>query len=821
MKRLRKLIVATAAAVALPSFVFGSDMVDLLAYSKSDGVGGMKFAVRNSANEKWHSVASGYTFLGSDYGAWGSGKKMYNVKFAVDTLDNSWHVVFNPDQKGTVVAHASTPDMVHWMPQAYRRTSEASEIVPTSLRYGDFTTQVVNGDTVKGSVVKVSAEFVNNLDGYAHYLSALSAKHGELTDQDPWRFEGLKPLTANVTLQPNKSKEITDKFIGIFFEDINYGADGGLYAELVQNRDFEYVKGEGGHDKEWGPTKAWSVVNGKGDATLSIDTVAPIHVNNANYAVFNVTRQGAALQNSGFDGIAVKEGEELNFSLRARAAKSVAVTVRLVDADGKVIAQGKVKVPASKQWATLDAKLKATATCDKAKLQLVPSSTGTINLDMVSLFPKNTFHGQPNGLRNDLATVLADLHPRFMRFPGGCVAHGNGVDNIYDWKGSIGPLEARRPLSNLWGYHQTRGLGYYEYFIFCENIGAEPLPVLAAGVPCQNSSHAAHHSVDDITTAGQQCGVPMEEMDAYIQDVLDLIEYANGDVTTTWGARRAEAGHPAPFNLKYIGIGNEDLISDVFKERFKMINDAVRKAHPEITVVGTVGPFYEGADYEEGWRFALQENVPIVDEHYYVEPGWYIHNRDYYDNYKRNSTKVYLGEYASHYPGRISNLEAALSIALYLTDVERNGDVVEMTSYAPLLAKKGHTQWVPDMIYFDNTSIQLTPDYYVQKLYGQNPGTTYIPSEITLSNDSEDVNKRFGVSTVVDEKTGDTIVRIANMLPVEITTNLSGYPTGAAVLSTLAGSPRATDVAPQVKELQFNGKLTVPAYSFSVLRIKK
>lgn len=313
----------------------------------------------------------------------------------------------------------------------------------------------------------------------------------------------------------------------------------------------------------------------------------------------------------------------------------------------------------------------------------------------------------------------------------------------------------------------------------------------------------------------------MSEMDAYVQDILDLIEYANGDVNTKWGAERAKAGHPEPFNLKYIGIGNEDLITDAFKTRFLMIYNAIKKAYPEMIVVGTVGPFYEGPDYEEGWRFAVENNIPIVDEHYYVSPGWLIHNQDYYDKYRRGGTKVYLGEYASHMNGRPSNLEVALTDALYLTAVERNGDVVEMSSYAPLLAKKNHTQWVPDLIYFDNTNINLTPDYYVQRMYGQNSGTTYVPAITNLDTDSEEVKVRVGTSTVVDPETGDIIVKLVNMLPVEVNTNLQStesLKSGKVNFTLLTGTPEGTQVAPIEGVIDFTGDYVMPPYSFTVLR---
>lgn len=327
---------------------------------------------------------------------------------------------------------------------------------------------------------------------------------------------------------------------------------------------------------------------------------------------------------------------------------------------------------------------------------------------------------------------------------------------------------------------------------------------------------------------GQQGGIPMEEMPAYIQDVLDLIEYANGDARrTVWGRKRAEAGHPKPFNLKYIGIGNEDMITEVFEERFAMIYKAVREKHPEITVVGTVGPFYEGTDYAEGWRLATELGVPMVDEHYYVDPGWMIHNQDYYDRYDRTKSKVYLGEYAAHLPGRPNNIETALAEALYLTSVERNADVVEMTSYAPLLAKEGHTQWNPDLIYFNNTEVKPTVGYYTQQMYGQNAGTQYITSHVTLSNGQEAVRKRVGVSVVKDEATGDHIVKLVNLLPVEVssTVKLKGIDlqNPSAVKTLLTGDPKdkqarsVTSTFVDIGGTEF--PYTLPAYSFTVIRI--
>lgn len=826
MKPFLKLTVGLAITLSIGvSDAFAGSPVEVLAFSMPDGNGGLKLASRASADKDWHSIGNFHSFLGSDYGAWGSGKKMHNVRIGQDIEGKYW-VLFNPDKNGEVTAYTSSPDLEHWTPQEYRRTdSDYMKELPSSLQLQRLSVASVQGKEVKGSVITVDSDLISRMEGLVHYQSIKNARNDERADQDPWRFKDLKPLKATVTLDKNGAKPISDKFIGIFFEDINYGADGGLYAELIQNRDFEYSDKD---RNEWTSTSYWDAK----DLTLTVSTADPIHPNNANYAVCKTDNRPGFLSNQGFDGIVVKKGEKYLFNLFARSTSKASLKVTLIDQNGKILAQNKVNVPGGSDWSKLHAALIAKTDCRDASLRIEIPAKSEISLDMVSLFPEKTFKGRRNGLREDLAQTLADLHPKFMRFPGGCVSHGNGIDNIYDWKGSIGPLEARKPLPNLWGYHQTRGLGFYEYFLFCEDLGMTPLPVLAAGVPCQNSSRHSKYTHDELTSNGQQCGIPMEDMPAYIQDILDLVEYANGPADSRWGKLRAEAGHPEPFNLKYLGIGNEDLISETFKERFKMIRDAVNAKYPDITVVGTVGPFFEGSDYEEGWKFARKENVEIVDEHYYVAPGWYVNNRGFYDNYDRNGPKVYLGEYASHYPGRESNLECALSIGLYLTDVERNADVVTMTSYAPLLSKKGHTQWRPDLIYFDNESISVSPDYYVQQMYGANSGYIYIPSSIVFQEKccgncgktpkeitSDDVTNRFGVSTVIDETSGDTIVRIANMLPVEVDVNLDGYPSGMAKISILTGNPRDTKVEPSVSKAEINGSINVPAYSFSNIRI--
>ncbi len=806
------------------------DSVYIFSYAQAndEGRSGLKFAWSPDGN-KWLSVADGFGYIKCDYGRWGSQKRMINPILSKGK-DGIWHCLWQLNETGKELGHASSADLLKWKPQTYfekdgRQPQFMAAFSPAS---GIPKTIFLQKDTLNGYMQKVLYTEVEQLIRFAEHKKYRDIQNGERTEQDGIRFAGLKPVTATIKVEAEQTKPISEHLIGIFFEDINYAADGGLYAELVQNRDFEYSSKDGARDKNWNSTYAWSIQGN--NAALSISTENPIHPNNAHYAVLAVQQPGAALVNSGFDGIAVKQGEKYDFSIFSKVldqTKGGKVRISLVTKEGKEVAQAVLQV-SSKDWKKQKAVLTATADAADAVLSISPQASGKFAFDMVSLFPQNTFKGRKNGLRADLAQTLADLHPRFVRFPGGCVAHGDGVDNIYDWKGSIGALEARKPLRNLWGYHQTRGLGYHEYFLFCEDMGAEPVPVVAAGVPCQNSGTCSHHSKGELGCGGQQGGIPMEEMPQYVQDILDLIEYANGDAKkTVWGRKRAEAGHPKPFNLKYIGIGNEDLITDIFKERFTMIFNAVKAQYPEVTVIGTVGPFYEGTDYEEGWEFATQMGIPMVDEHYYNTPGWFINNQEFYDRYDRHKSKVYLGEYAAHLPGRPNNVETALAEALYLTAVERNADVVTMTSYAPLLAKEGHTQWNPDLIYFNNTEVKPTVGYYAQQMYGQNAGNEYIASSVSLDNTQDAVTKRVAVSVVRDGKTGDMIVKLVNLLPVGVNANvelpsLEGMNT-TAIKMVLTGKPTDKQARPVSGTMEVSQKFAyeLPAYSFTVIRINK
>jgi len=623
--------------------------------------------------------------------------------------------------------------------------------------------------------------------------------------------------------QVSNSKAISPDLIGVFFEDINYAADGGLYAELIQNRSFEYSPTD---HSGWDSFTAWEyMTQGYGYGALSVETTSPVHPNNPHYAVLKIEeagQEGIGVKNSGFDGIPVKAGQKYDFSvfIAQQDGSSMPMQVKLVNKKGETLGEATFTTT-SKDWKKYTATITVAQSQDSASLVLLAKAKGKIAIDMVSLFPQNTFKNRANGLRADLAQTIADLKPKFMRFPGGCLVHGDGVGNMYRWKNTIGPVEQRVAQKNIWNYHQTAGLGYFEYFQFCEDMGAKPLPVVPAGVSCQNSGGTWR-----IGGTGQK-GIQLTEMPEYIQEVLDLIEWANGPVTSTWGAKRAAAGHPKPFHLEYVGIGNEDKITPEFKERFKMIYDVVKAKHPEITVIGTVGPSPDGEDFEQGWKFASKENVPMVDEHYYMKPEWFLANQKRYDAYDRSKSKVYLGEYASWG----NSLFNAIAEAAYMTSLERNGDVVRLSSYAPLLAKEGRTQWNPDMIYFNNTTIYRTANYYVQQLFSTNEGDVYHSNVVTPATNKADTALAF--SCVRNSKTGDVIIKLVNSAKVEkaFKVNVSqfkGIGTKATV-SILAGEADAKNsfetpdkVKPVTSDFKSarNFTYTVQPMSLTVISVK-
>ena len=641
-----------------------------------------------------------------------------------------------------------------------------------------------------------------------------------------------KPMKA-----PKGGKQISDELIGIFFEDISSSADGGLYAELVQNGSFEYSPAE---RDGWGAGTSWKQIRpGHSLGTMQVRMDNPLNANNPTYMRLHTERakeyydykgwKGYGLENGGFDGISVRAGEKYDFSMFLRnigGAKQVRVA--LVEPqqgwpprDPKLLAEATFDV-SSPSWNKYEAVLTADTTSTKAVLQILVLTVGDLDIDQVSLMPQDTYKG--HGLRKDLAQALADLHPKFMRFPGGCVVHGGGDGfwDTYRWKTTIGPKEQRKGIKNTWGYHQSMGLGYHEYFQFCEDLGMEPLPILPCGVSCQGTNGGWGMYP---TQAQDAC--PMEEMDEWANEALDLIEWANGDpATSKWAKMRADAGHPKPFNLKYLGLGNEEKISPEFEERFKYIYNKVMEKYPNIVIVGTAGPGSHpgNADLENGWRIAEAVGMPIIDEHYY-EPNAYFLSSRQYDYYPRDrKTKVYLGEYAA----KDKKLIDALAEGLYLLHVERNGDIVAMTSYAPLFAKKTNTNWNPDMIYFDNERPYLTCSYYVQQLFGLSSGQYYYGDCVKIDNPDEaprwqglpegqKSGNLQGQSVVLNVKTRKLYVKLVNAgaEAKKATVDLSRFGVKkTAVKTVLTGNANdennyeAQPIAPQKETIKAQKKFT-------------
>ena len=645
-----------------------------------------------------------------------------------------------------------------------------------------------------------------------------------------------KPMSA-----PSGGKAISDELIGIFFEDISSAADGGLYAELLQNGSFEFNPAE---RDGWGPGTAWKQVRpGHSLGTLQVRMDNPIHPNNPTYMRLHTERvkefydykgwKGFGLQNDGFNGISVKAGAKYDFSVFLRNVNGAAKSVRVVlakpgqgwGAEPTVLAEATLDI-SNKSWQKYEAILTPTEDCKNANLQILVLNTGDMDIDQVSLMPEDTYKG--HGLRKDLAQALADLQPKFMRFPGGCVVHGGGDGfwDTYRWKNTIGPKEQRKSLKNTWGYHQSMGLGYFEYFQFCEDLGMEPLPILPCGVSCQgtNGGWSMRTQAQDV--------VPMSEMDEWVAEAIDLIEWANGDpATNKWAKMRADAGHPKPFGLKYLGLGNEEKITPEFAERFKYIYERVTKAHPEIVIVGTAGPGSHpgNPDLENGWKLADELGMPIIDEHYY-EPNNYFLNKRQYDNYPRDrKTKVYLGEYAA----KDKKLIDALAEGLYLLHVERNGDIVSMTSYAPLFARKDNTNWNPDMIYFDNERAYLTCSYYVQQLFGQSSGQYYYGDCVKFEGDAKDAiqpmeNVHYGQSVILNAKTRKLYVKVCNASDEAKKANINLSRFGIkknAVKTVIAGNANDENnydqqpIAPKKETIKAQKKFTldVAPYSFIML----
>lgn len=608
---------------------------------------------------------------------------------------------------------------------------------------------------------------------------------------------------------------------GIFFEDINFGADGGLYAEMVKNRSFEFPM----------PLTGWKEVRNNASGRILIENTGNDTAANTRYARLTIDAPSGTygIANEGFRGMGFQKGASYNLHIQARANSGhVALKVEAVNASGRVIGSA-VVTEIGKDWKNYKVSFTTNDTAQKGKLQIVFSGKGTADVDYISLFPQNTWKNRPNGLRADLVQYLADMKPGFVRFPGGCIVEGRDLTNRYQWKATVGAPEDRKTMVNRWNmefrhrpapdYYQSFGLGFYEYFLLSEDVGAEPLPILNCGMACQfNSSEVAS----------------MESIDPYIQDALDLIEFANGDLTTRWGKLRADMGHPQPFNLKYLGIGNEQW--DVqYIERYKEFQKVLREKYPQVKLVSAAGASPEGKMFDYAWKELKAINADIVDEHYYQTPSWFLKHADRYDGYDRKGPKVFAGEYAAQSRGIAStenrnNWDCALSEAAFMTGLERNADLVTMASYAPLFAHVDAWQWTPDLIWFDNLRSYGTPNYYVQQLFSLHKGTDLL----RLTEEGAPVKGKDSLyaSSVLDKKSGELIIKLVNASaqPIDVATTVAGAKLkgeGRAWVLTSSDKQSVNTldqpqlVAPAVQKIPVKGKITLQAkpYSMTVVRI--
>lgn len=575
--------------------------------------------------------------------------------------------------------------------------------------------------------------------------------------------------TATVSVQVDKpGPEISPTMYGIFFEDINFGADGGLYPERVKNRSFEFPE----------PLMAWKQIDkGGSQGTLTVLTENAINEENAHYIHFDVTNAGKGFgaSNEGFRGMGFERGATYVVSLYARnpahaqrAGNSrleertpVVLRVEVEDANGRTLATARLR-GFTQDWKKYSVLLRPSDTALNAHLNVLAEAPGTLDVDIVSVFPKATFNNRPNGLRADLVQLLKDMKPGFLRFPGGCIVEGRYLKTRYQWKTTVGDLPKRKLIINRWNdefkhrpapdYYQSFGLGFFEYFQLAEDIGAEPLPIINCGMACQFNSGEL---------------VPLDQLDPYVQDALDLIEFANGPVTSEWGKLRAAMGHPAPFNLKLMGVGNEQW-GPQFIERYEVFSQALKSKHPEITLISDAGPSPNDERFKFLWAKLRGLNADIVDEHYYMAPSWFLTNSDRYDNYPRTGPKVFSGEYAAQSvgiasPNNRNNWECALAEAAFMTGLDRNADVVRMASYAPLFAHVDGWQWTPDLIWFDNLRSYGTPNYYVQKLFSLNKGTNILP--VLLNGSPHNAQQNLYASASIDRHAGEVVLKLVNAAP--------------------------------------------------------
>ena len=625
---------------------------------------------------------------------------------------------------------------------------------------------------------------------------------------------------ATLTVQTDQpGARINPAMWGIFFEDINLGADGGIYAELVKNRGFEFPD----------PLMGWKTSHSKSGGT-EIRSDSPFHAANPRY--LRLRSEGGpatGAHNEGFRGIGVKAGESYDFRAQLRAAHGKpSLAIQLTAPSGQLLASARLRNFAG-DWQPRTIRLRANATEPKARLELIVEGQGALDLDMVSLFPRKTWKHRPGGLRADMVQLLADLKPGFLRFPGGCIVEGNVLTNRYQWKNTIGPVAERKLLINRWNfefkhrptpdYFQTFGLGFFEYFQLCEDIGAEPMPILNCGMACQFNS-------------GELC--PLDQLDVYIQDALDLIEFANGPVTSTWGAKRAALGHPKPFDLKLLGIGNENWEAP-YIERYAKFHRVLKAKHPEIQLISSAGPSPDDKRFHYAWEKLRELGADIVDEHSYANPKWFFENTHRYDNYDRKGPKVFFGEYAAQSDKTVSvlnrnNLECAISEAAFMTGLERNTDVVRMASHAPLFGHEDGWQWRPNLLWVDNLRSYGTPNYYVQQLFSRNRGDVTLP--VKLESSGTTASKLFASATR-DEAKREVIVKLVNgeNAPATVELNLAGANrvSAKAKLFVLTGGLQEENsleqpckVAPVESTLKISTPRfthTLPPNSLTVLRV--
>lgn len=625
----------------------------------------------------------------------------------------------------------------------------------------------------------------------------------------------------------NSIAEVQPTMWGIFFEDINFGADGGIYAELIKNRSFEFSM----------PLMGWTVTQNKfKEGAVLVLNRQDLNIGNPRFisVTKNEKDESLSLTNEGFRGMGIKKNLRYDFSVLCRKQKEgLKMHLEILNVKGETIGDTTLNPSGSiNEWKKEQISLIAKDSSSKGRFKISFEGNGILDLDMISLFPSDTWKNRPGGMRRDMIQLLADMNPGFIRFPGGCIVEGRDLASRYQWKKTLGPVDERHLIINRWNaefvnrpapdYFQSFGLGFYEYFQLAEDIGAEPLPILNCGMACQFNTAEL---------------VPVDELDPYVQDALDLIEFANGDVNTTWGKVRASLGHPAPFNLKMMGIGNENW-GPQYIDRLKIFFKAIKEKYPNFKLISSSGTDPNGSRFDYLNEQVRKLHTDFIDEHYYRKPDWFLSNANHYDNYPRDGSKIFAGEYAAQSDHTVSvnnknNMATAIAEAAFMTGIERNADVVGMASYAPLFAHDEAWQWTPDLIWVNNLKSFGTTDYYVQKLFSINKGTNLI----TALRDGKALSGRDSlyVSAVTDKKTNEVIIKVVNVSGksqsnlfridgikkansnADVTTLESDNLTAEnSFINPEFVAPKESRVVVKNKQINF---ISTP-YSFSVIRVK-